>query len=88
MLRKAFSLFPKQRLARGTPVAFDKFSSLIDKKEMGDESRYFKALDEQKKVELRAQLEKLMDQKDHAATLEVVELLCNELFNLILFIVH
>jgi len=68
-------LFPKQRLARGTPVAFDKFSSLIDKKEMGDESRYFKALDEQKKVELRAQLEKLMDQKDHAATLEVVELL-------------
>ena len=52
-------------------------STLIDAKEKGDENRYFRAQEEAKKAELRANLEKVLAMNDaDPEKQEIIEHLC------------
>ena len=59
--------------ARLAPVA--RSMSTFDKKERGEEARYFAAIDAQKKAEMRAKLDALMESDDAEAHIELMEAL-------------
>ena len=75
VLRAVTSSFNKAAVVAPLNVRFQ--STLIDAKEKGDENRYFRAQEEARKAELRANLEKVLAMNDSdPEKQEIIEHLC------------